>query len=92
MHDLVGVREELRSPTLGRVEHDDLHGDGQGQQHQQPRPAGPVGTPRARVGTDRRDHRSLAGPAHALSRAATAARTASATTWLTSGWNTLGMM
>jgi len=86
VHDLVGLREQPRPGTLGRVEHHQLHGHGERQQHQHP------GTHRAAWRHGCRDRDALPRAAHTGSRAATAARTASATTVLTSGWNTLGMM
>ena len=86
VHHLVGLGERRRAPALGRVEHHELHHDGEHQQHEHP---GPRRATRRHGG---RDGRALPHPAHTGWRAATAARTASATTWLTSGWNTLGMM
>ena len=91
VRELVGLRERRRSHALRCVEHDELDGHGQGQRDEQAGRAGPAG---ATAGHGRRDRRDLArrDRAHACPRAATAARTASATTLLTSGWKTLGMM
>ncbi len=78
VHDLVRVDERRHTIRLRRcIEHGELGHDGQPEQPQQRGP--PAGGP-------------VNALAHAPSRAATAARTASATTVLTSGWNTLGMM
>ena len=91
MRELVGLRERRRSHALRCVEHDELDDHGQGQRDEQAGRAGPAG---AAAADGRHDRRDLArrDRAHACPRAATAARTASATTLLTSGWKTLGMM